>query len=394
MIRLLTFTNLYPSAGRPRHGIFVEQRLRRLVETGTVRACVVVPVARGPFAADPSPATAERFGIPVRYVGFPAVRGLTTFLNPLVMAVAALRAVREMRSRHGDFDLIDAHFLYPDGVAAVLLGAWLGKPVLVTARGSDVNVAARERVAGACIRWAARRAAAVISVSEALRIALMARGVAAGRITVVRNGVDLATFRPLDRAAVRAGLGVTGPLLLCVGNLVPEKGYDLVLEALTRLPNARLIVIGDGPEEQRLQESAHALGLAGRVTWLAPVAQGELGRFYNAADVTVLASTREGMPNVLLESLACGTPVVATAVGGSTEIVASTEAGRLVPSRTAAALAAACQELLDSPPERTATRRYAERFGWAEPVAAQLALLGEILGGRPAVAGSGPLDAH
>ena len=111
------------------------------------------------------------------------------------------------------------------------------------------------------------------------------------------------------------------------------------------------------------------------------MAQADLARYYVAADVVVLASSREGMPNVLLESLACGTPVVATRVGGTPEIVAAVEAGNLVSERSASALASACAELLRSPPDRVATRRYAERLGWAEPIAQQVALLDRIAAG-------------
>lgn len=379
MIRVLSFTNLYPSDSHPRHGIFVEQRLRRLVETGKVCARVVVPYAQRPFAKDRSPPTAERFGITVRYVPVPLVRGLTTYFNPLTMALAARRAIGELRRQGGDFDLIDAHFLYPDGVAAVLLGAWFGKPVVITARGSDANVAARERIAGMCIRWAAHRAAALIAVSTALRDVMVDCGLPAADITVLRNGVDLTTFQPRDRAAARRALGLAGPTLLSVGNLVAEKGHELVLEALQKLSDARLLVIGTGPEEDRLHRIADALGVTGRVSWVVPVAQEALAEYFSAADVTVLASTREGMPNVLLESLACGTPVVATAVGGSTEIVAAPEAGRLVYERSGGALAAACRELILSPPDRGATRRYAERFGWPEPIADLAALFARVV---------------
>ncbi len=351
MVRILTFTNLYPSERNPRHGIFVEQRVRRLVESGRVDARVLVPFARTK-RGESAPPPVIRHGISVRYAPFRPIHGVTTWLNPLLMALAARRALREGGADAGEFDLIDGHFLYPDGVAAVLLGGWLRKPVVLTARGSDVNVAARERLAGACIRWAAPRAAALVSVSAALREAMRAAGVGGERIEVLRNGVDLGVFRPLDATAVRAELGLPGPLLLSVGNLVPEKGHELVLESLARLDGAGLVVVGGGPERERLGRMALDLGLDRRVRWLDPVAQEVLARYYNAADVTVLGSTREGMPNVLLESLACGTPVVATAVGGAPEIITEPVAGRLVGERTPERFAAACRELLAAPPSR------------------------------------------
>jgi len=383
MIRLLTFTNLYPSVERPRHGIFVEQRLRRLVATGRVSASVVVPVARRPLQKNcVASGSTERHGIPVSYVGFPAVRGLTSWINPLSMALCARRTLRRHAQQFGSFDIIDAHFFYPDGVAGALLASWFGKPVVITARGSDINVAAAEPVAGACIRWAARRSAAIIAVSNALRVSMIGKGVRAESITVLRNGVDLKVFRPLDRQAARAKLSLSGPTLLSVGNLVVEKGHDLAISALARLPEARLIIIGSGPLEHQLRRLSETQGVLDRVSWIAAMSQDELAHYYAAADICVLASSREGMPNVLLESLACGTPVVATAVGGSVEIVTAPEAGKLVSERSSNALATACADLLRAPPDRAATRRYAERFGWAEPIARQLELLEKIAAGH------------
>lgn len=393
MVRLLTFTNLYPSATRPRHGIFVEQRVRRLVETGRVHASVVVPVLGG---TRETPEQVVRHGIDVRYVHVPAIRGLTTFLNPVLMASAARRAVAAARAQHGDFDVIDAHFLYPDGVAAVLLGRSLRKPVVLSARGSDVNAAAHERVAGACIRWAAPRAAALIAVSAALRDAMVAAGLPADRIAVLRNGVDLETFAPGDRASAGAALAgaATGPVLLAVGNLVPEKGFDLALRTLAELADARLVVVGRGPEELRLRRLALELGVADRVEWRAPVPQEQLARVYAGADLTVLTSLREGMPNVLLESLACGTPVVATDVGGCREVVAAPEAGRLVAGRDVGAFVQACREVLAAPPAPFAVRAYAERFGWQEPIARQIALLEAVVRGESPSAACAAAVAH
>lgn len=382
MIRLLTFTNLYPSRGRPRHGIFVEQRLRRLVESGRVQAAVVVPVAQRPWEWRAPEEPLVRHGIAVRYCGFPSLRGVTTLLHPWLMARCALREVELLRSEGRDFDIIDAHFLYPDGVAAVHLAHELRRPVILTARGSDVNVALGERVAGRSIRWAVQRAAAVIAVSRELRDVMVCHGIDAERITVLRNGVDLELFAPGERDGARAMLGISGPTLLAVGNLVEEKGYDLVLAALVHLPEARLIVLGSGPLQARLRNMAEDLGLSERVRWVAPVPQEALRQYFIAADVAVLASTREGMPNVLLESLACGTPVVATAVGGAKEIVTDSVAGKLVHERSPEQLAAACRELLAERAEPAAVRRFGESFSWAAPVAAQLALLERVREGR------------
>lgn len=387
-MRVLTFTNLYPSSAQPRHGIFVEHRLRRLIATGGASASVVSPVPwfplrRGPFSrfriSAQVPATDERYGIRIWHPRFPVVPGFSAWINPVSMASSALPAVLRARREHGDFDLIDAQFVYPDGIAGLLIGRWLGKPVVITARGSDVNAGARSRVARAWIRWAAARCSGFVAVSTALSVALVEIGVPRQRVTVVRNGVDLELFRRRDRELVRARLGISGPAWLCVGNLVREKGHEIVIEALAGLKNERLIVIGSGPLAADLQKLAQSRGVAERITWIAHVPQESLPAYYAAADVTVLASSREGMPNVLLESLACGTPVIASAVGGIPEIVGSPEAGGLMDHRSPRSLLDAYRRLREAPPAAEAVRAYAEKFGWDEPVMRQLRLFESVV---------------
>src|SRR5690606_30487035 len=158
---------------------------------------------------------------------FPVAPGLTTVLHPWLMYRGACRAVSMWRRQGVKFDVVDGQFLYPDGVAAARVARWLRLPLVLTARGSDVNVAMDEQVAGRSIRWAIAQARCVIAVSEALRSAMIERGVPAEKITVVRNGVDLQVFAPVSKAEARRRVGIEGPLLLSVGNLVPEKGHEL-----------------------------------------------------------------------------------------------------------------------------------------------------------------------
>ena len=384
MLRVLTFTDLYPSPGRPRHGIFVENRLRKLVETGAIAATVVAPIAlrlapsRSPRGKR-IPPSYRRHGVDVYHPRFPVIPKLSNWVNPVSLAIAALPVVDRLRKTF-DFDVIDAHFFYPAGVAAILLGRWLGKPVVITARGSDVNLHTQFRIQRAWIRWAANQADAVVTVSSALRATLENLGVQRERVTVVRNGVDLEAFRPQDRTELRRQLGWSRPTLLAVGNLVPEKGHELVIEALAALPDVDLVLVGSGPEEQRLRGLASRMNVAQRVTWIPYLPPDELARRYAAADATVLASSREGMPNVVLESIACGTRVIASDVGGTAEVVSSEHAGVLLRERSAAAIAEAYLQLRDSAPGRTtsATRAFAEQFGWAEPIATLQALLERV----------------
>jgi len=159
------------------------------------------------------------------------------------------------------------------------------------------------------------------------------------------------------------------------------KGVHIIIAALADIPDATLLIAGSGPEERRLRQLADNLGVARRIRFLGEVSHADLCEYYNATDVLVLASSREGMPNVVLEALACGTPVIATRVGGTPELVSSPEAGELMQERTPEALVAAWHRLRARKPEHMATRKFAERFGWGPTIAAQQALYTQVLSG-------------
>ena len=377
----------------PHHGIFVENRLRNLLASGEVASLVVAPVPWFPFGHEAFgryapfarvPREERRHGLAVLHPRYPMLPKLGMSSAPFLMYAALRNMIAEILKARFRFDLIDAHYFYPDGVAAVMLGRELGKPVVVTARGTDVNLLPEYRLPRRLVRWAAARAAGVAAVSQALRERLIDLGVPGSRVQVLRNGVDLKLFAPQDRAVARRELGLhpDAPIVLSVGSLIPVKAVDLVVRATAALARATLVIVGDGPERPALQRLARDLSLGQRVRFLGAMAQPRLASAYNAADVLVLASVREGFPNVLLEALACGTPIVATAVGGMPEIVREPAAGRLVQERTPEAIAAALHAVLADPPARAAVRAYAERFAWGPTTAGQIRLFRSILG-RP-----------
>jgi len=390
MIRLLTFSSLYPNAAQPRHGIFVEERLRQLVASGEVAASVVAPVPWFPFkhrgfglyAVHASVAEREeRYGIQIMHPRYPIIPKVGMGIAPLLMYRALLPVLKRLLSEGQGFDLIDAHYFYPDGVAAVHFGHHLGKPVVITARGTDVNLSPRYRAPKRQILRAAQHAAAIVTVSQALKESLVALGVTQEKITVLRNGVDLNHFRPMEQMLLRSKHGLTGMVWLSVGHLVELKGLHIVIAALAQVPDVTLLIAGDGPEEVALRQQTHRLGIGERVRFLGAVKHADLCEYYNTSDVLVLASSREGMPNVVLEAMACGTPVIATGVGGTRELVTSPEAGELMRERTPAALVEAWYRLCARKPDRVSTRRFAERFGWSPTIQAQTALYLRALSG-------------
>lgn len=393
-LRILTFSTLYPNEAQPHHGIFVENRLRHLVASGEVESVVVAPVPYFPFRSSRfghwatfarSPETEHRHGLSVHHPRYPVVPRIGMNAAPALLAAGSWRTVRKLHQIH-NFDLVDAHYAYPDGVAAAWLGRRLGRPVVVTVRGTDVNLIPRLRLPRYLIQRSLKQVAGVIAVSEALKNAVVGIGGAPDLVTVLRNGVDLDLFRPTEFCRARRDLALDGPTLLSVGHLIERKGHDLAIRALGQLPEYRLLIVGEGPERAALGRLATALGVDARVRFLGARPHDELPAIYSAADALVLASTREGWPNVLLEAMACGTPVVASNVWGNPEVVRSPAAGRLMTERSAAGVAQAVRALFSSGLDRAETRRYAEGFGWDETSRGQIALFRRILGRGDAAA--------
>lgn len=374
-IRILTFSTLYPSSVMPGNGIFVETRLRQLLARAPqLRAHVVAPVPWFPIAA-------ERFGrygrfaavprhevwhnIPVEHPRYLVVPKASWRVTPLTLAAQSYPTMRKLLTVGSGFDVIDAHYLFPDGVAAAMLAKATGKPFLVTARGSDVRELANYRLPRALIRWAASRAFKVITVSAALAHDLEAIGVPPERLVVLRNGVDLSLFSPGDRTKLRERLRLSdGPVLASVGRLVELKGHDVMIRAMGLMRDTTLVIVGEGPERRRLETLARTVGVADRVRFLGQVSQQQLVGVYRGADALVLASRHEGWPNVLLEAMACGCPVVATEVDGIREIVQHEDAGIVAQARSPEGIADALRRLMARYPGSEATRRYAEKFGW------------------------------
>lgn len=373
-MKTITFSTLYPNRSQPRHGIFIEQRLRHLLRTGQLESRVVAPVPWFPFQHPRfgqyavfarAPRDETRYGIRIlhpRYLLLPKI-GMSQ--APLAMALAAKRSLDRFLAEGFDFDVLDAHYLYPDGVAAALLARWYRKPVICSLLGDDVITFPRFRLPRKMLLWAARQMAGITSVCQALKDRAVEHGVEAGKVRVVLHGVDLEMFRMLeDREAVRARLGLSGRVLISVGHVTKRKGHHIAIQALPHLPETTLMIAGDGWLEPHLRQMAAELGVADRVRFLGHVDQEKLPELYGAADALVLASNREGMANVLLEAMACGTPVLGTAVWGTPEAVSVPEAGVLLRERSPEALVEAAERLFAAYPDRAATRRHAETFRW------------------------------
>lgn len=378
MSGIVTFTSLFPSALAPTHGLFVLERMARVVAAGGFAWQVIAPVPLAPWPLRlgafrqhaRQPAREVWRGVAVEHPRYRHWPGLSMRRQARAMARGAASAVAA--AARGRRIVLDAHYLWPDGVAAALLARQVGVPYTLTARGSDLNVLADDPVVAAGIAAAAQGALACMGVSSALcdRFAAVS-GLPRDRIRLARNGVDLERFRGGDAATARQRLGLppNGRLVLGVGRLVAGKGFDVAAAAVRSVPDdLRLVLVGDGPER-----AAIAAAGGDRVLFLGTRPPGEVADVMAACDLLVLPSEREGWPNVVTEALASGLRVVATAVGGIPEILgdpppADRSLGALVPPRDAPALARAIRGVLAVPGDRQRVRAFASRYGWQEPV--------------------------
>ncbi len=394
--RIVVLASLFPSPARPQAGLFIRERMFRVAEK--LPLTVVSPQPWFPFQSliryfrphfrPDSPRYEAQKGIDVHRPRFFSVPGFFKQWDGFFMALACLPLLLRLRRQAG-FDLIDAHFAYPEGYAAVLLGRWLKVPVTITLRGTEVPLS-RDPGRRKRLLEALEGASQVFSVSASLKRHVVSLGADGNKIEVVGNGVDTEKFHPVDRNEARQQLAIPGDaeVLITVGALVPRKGQIRVIEILPELIQRHpkliyLIVGGASPEGDigsRLRERVGELGLESHVRFLGPVAPEELKIPLSAADVFVLATSNEGWANVFLEAMACGLPVVTTDVGGNREVVCREELGVVVPFGDADALRKAMAQALARHWERERIIAHARANDWKSRVDRLVSRFIEITG--------------
>lgn len=386
LLKILSLSIEYPNPAEPGKGLFVRARLQALA--GVAQLKVVSPVAvldyanpdRQWYGPSGIPHRRQDDGAEVLYPRwlYPPRGG---FINGFCLAIRLLWPLSRLR-RTFDFDLIDAHFAHPDGVAAALLGAVLGKPFVVTMRGSELRHQ-RFRWRRYWMGWALRRAGRVVTMSEELRELAVSLGADPARVKVIPNGIRGELFFPRDRDACRAehGIGSGNQVILSAGDLCELKGHHRIIEALKGVRDAgmpaELIIAGgvgrSGRYGEKLRDDVAAAGLQEEVRFVGEVSQDQLAELMSAADVFCLASSREGWPNVVNEALACGTPVVGTDVGAMRQLIPSERLGLIVPAGDPAALRRGLQDALTRPWDRASIAAWGRSRSWTD-------VAGEVLG--------------
>jgi len=389
-MNVLVFTTLFPNDVQARHGIFIENRVKELIKRyPDVKVTVVAPVPYFPsfipisnYAEFANVSNIEhRNGYEVFHPKYLVIPKIGMNITPFFLYHTAKRLIRSLQARGYEFDVIDAHYFYPDGVVANWLAKTFNLPVSVTARGSDINVIPDNKIAKKRIVEALASNDANVAVGEVLA-SKVDDLYSQANCQVLRNGVDLDVFRPYEKATCieKIGLpeGFENKIIISIGNLIPLKGHHLVIEALRDFPDCRLIILGEGNYRNHLEQLINELNLQDRVFLPGNIEQKMLPFYYSLADVKVLASSREGLANVLLESLACGTPVLATNVGGAKEVVSSEIAGEVIEERSVSAISQGLTRILGRKYERKAISKYAERFSWATTSKLQYELLSKL----------------
>lgn len=371
MLRVLTLATLFPHAAAPNLGVFVERQTLGLAAHPAVDLRVVAPVGLPPWPLSRhghyAPLAALRAretwkGLDVRRPRFTTVPGTRGRFHAAALTRALVPVLTDLR-RDFAFDVIDAEFFFPDGPAAVALGKHFGVPVSVKARGADIHHWGTAPATARQVIAAGQVADGLLAVSRAMRGDMAAIGIPESKIRVHHTGVDLDRFAPRERTSAKAAYGVTGPLVVSVGALIPRKGHDVVIDAVAALPGVALLIAGSGEARGMLEAQIAALGVGDRVRLLGPIPHGDLPALVAAGDVMALASSSEGLANAWVEALACGTPVVITDAGGAGEVVTEPGYGRVV-GRDAAAFARAIADVLAAKVPPGAVREGAKRFTW------------------------------
>lgn len=390
-MRVLVVSSTFPSATQPTRGVFVRERIRRLSKRCQV--AVVAPVPWFPLnrlirkERATVPAVEHQEGLTVYHPRFFSVPRYGKFLDGVFYYLSLLAFTRRLR-RTFPFEIIDAHFAFPDGLAATMLAKTFSCPVVVTLRGTIVRLSSYA-LHRPQLRWVLQHADRITAVSESLAGVAVGLGLPRERVRVIPNGVDTRKFMPMDRVQARrlAGLPENRKILLTVAGIYEGKGQHTVVDVLPALrekhPDLLYVMVGNSrPGEQyrrRLTEAIWRLGLSDHVLVAGSQPHADLARWFSAADVSVLATQSEGWPNVLLESLACGTPAVATRVGGTSEIIRDGQDGILVPYGDSAALGQALGSALDMAWNRSELVNRARAFEWADSVENALDELNQAL---------------
>lgn len=342
-MKILVFTSLFPNSLSVDHGIFIKNRMHAFSQLKNCEIKVVAPVPYCPpfhwlgnwYQYSQVKQKEILDGIEIYHPRYLLVPRISMQVHGFLMFLSAYRLIKRIKKEF-HFDIIDAHYIYPDAFAGVLIAKVLKKPVVISARGSDINQFSAFKSIKPMIQYTLKHSSHIISVCSALKDAMLKLGAKKNKVSVIPNGIDGNKFFAVNTSKVRntLKLNLKTKIILSVGSLISRKGHHIIIEAMRNivpiLPEVKLYIAGEGEFRNTLEQQIQLYGLQNHVALLGHVPNDKLNFWYSAADVFCLASSREGWANVIMESMACGTPVVATNVWGAPEIITTDDVGILV----------------------------------------------------------------
>jgi teichuronic acid biosynthesis glycosyltransferase TuaC len=391
-MKILVVTSVFPNSAQPTLGVFVRERMVKVA-----RHCELKVVAPAPWfpiinlvkkGYRPTvPYVEMQEGIEVYHPRFFNIPRFFKFLDGFFFFLSAAATIKKIRKEF-DFDLLDAHFAYPDGVGAILMGKFFKRPVTITIRGT-IRKLSRFPLIRRQIQYALNNAAKIFTVCNDLKNAVVELGISPEKVVTVPNGVDIDKFTRVDRLAARRELGlpVGSKVLISVGGLVERKGFHRIIAAFPEIrktiPQVMYVIVGgpsvEGNNEPELRRLVAELGLRDAVLFAGPQPHETLHKWLSAADVFCLATSNEGWANVFLEAMACGLPVVASRVGGNEEVVASNEYGVLFDLDNGRQLVEAILKALEKRWDREGIVAYALSNSWEGRIESLIFQFNEVL---------------
>lgn len=379
VLKVLVITNLFPNHYEPRRGMYNLQLFTALSKFVDIMIVAPIPYYPGMslFSGLANSGRVKDINkveminnlkvLHPRYLSIPKVgRSLYGYL----FYFSIYKLIREIK-RDFDFDIILSPWAYPDGFASFLIARKLDVPFFIHILGTDINDYTKYFLRRKMIVKALRASNKVIAMSKALREKVIGYGIPEEKVMVNYNGVNRDIFNDTNKEDARHELNLDSNKrhILFVGNLVPVKGLEYLIQAVSLLLNNEKIptdlhIIGQGHLKAALEKLVKNKGLANNVNFLGEKNHEEISLYMKACTVLCLPSMNEGVPNVLLEAMSCGTPVVASRVGGIPEVVVSEKLGILTPPKDVKSLAMALSAALNKEWNYKEIRNYTEKFSW------------------------------
>jgi glycosyltransferase involved in cell wall biosynthesis len=378
--KLLVITHIYPNHLEPTGGLFNSYQVRELAKDYSIKVIAPLPWFPGLWlfgrrAEFYYSGRVKKFEVidevEVYHPLFISIPKIGRCLQVIFYFLSAWGVVKQINKRFRA-DLVISMYAYPDACAADWIASIMGKPHIAKVLGSDINLIAKTTIRGSLIKAALQKSKKIVSMSEDLNKKVVELGIPSSKTVVLYNGVDKNIFFLKTQAVCRAKLDIKAStrVILFVGNLKEIKGIEYLIDSFESMqgsiPELKLYLIGQGPREFYYKNIVTQKKLQNSISFLGAKGPAEISSWMSAADVLCLPSLNEGLPNVILESLSCGTPVVATRIGGIPEVVHSSEIGLLIEPKNSVLLADALIKALGKKWDRQFISDYGRKFSWEE----------------------------